>query len=185
MTNGVTPESRIKGTLLAADGKGIVQMEDSYDTSIEDLWSALSEPRRLARWVAEVSGDLRPGGDFRASFTSGWEGAGRLDECEPPRRLLLTLDPGQEDETVIEAELFAEGDQTRLVVEGEVSHWLSSLPTALAGKRTWKTSPRTWKDGSASTGGTGGPRSLPPTGSKLTASLESRFRSQFSNRFFG
>ncbi|HEY6682658.1 MAG TPA: SRPBCC domain-containing protein, partial [Propionibacteriaceae bacterium] len=41
----------------------------------------------------------------------------RLDECEPPRRLLLTLDPGQEDETVIEAELFAEGDQTRLVVE--------------------------------------------------------------------
>jgi uncharacterized protein YndB with AHSA1/START domain len=117
MTNGVTPESRIKGTLLAADGKGIVRMEDSYDTSIEDLWSALTDPRRLARWVAEVSGDLRPGGDLRASFTSGWKGAGRLDECEPPRRLLLTLDPGQEDETVIEAELFAEGDQTRLVVE--------------------------------------------------------------------
>ncbi len=71
----------------------------------------------MARWVAEVSGDLRPGGDLRASFTSGWEGPGRLDECEPPRRLLLTLDPGREDETVIEAELFAEGDQTRLVVE--------------------------------------------------------------------
>ena len=117
MTDGVSPESRIKGTLRAADGKGIVRMEDLYDTSIEDLWSALTDPQRLARWVAEVNGDLRPGGDFRASFTSGWEGAGRLDECEPPRRLLLTLDPGQEDETVIEAELFAEGDQTRLVVE--------------------------------------------------------------------
>ncbi len=117
MTDGVSPESRIKGTLRAADGKGIVRMEDRYDTSIEDLWSALTDPQRLARWVAEVNGDLRPGGDFRASFTSGWEGPGRLDECEPPRRLLLTLDPGQEDETVIEAELFAEGDQTRLVVE--------------------------------------------------------------------
>jgi uncharacterized protein YndB with AHSA1/START domain len=117
MTDGISPESRIKGTLLTADGKGIVRMEDRYDTSIEDLWSALTDPQRLARWVAEVSGDLRPGGDLRASFTSGWEGAGRVDECEPPRRLLLTLDPGQEDETVIEAELFAEGDQTRLVVE--------------------------------------------------------------------
>ena len=95
MTDRVSPKSRIKGTLLTADGKGIVRMEDRYDTSIEDLWSALTDPQRLARWVAEVSGDLRPGGDLRASFTSGWEGAGRLDECEPPRRLLLTLDPGQ------------------------------------------------------------------------------------------
>jgi uncharacterized protein YndB with AHSA1/START domain len=117
MTDKVSVESRIKGTLLAADGKGIARMEDRYDTSIDDLWSALTDPQRLARWVAEVSGDLRPGGDLRASFTSGWEGAGRVEECEPPRRLLLTLDPGQEDETVIEAELFAEGDQTRLVVE--------------------------------------------------------------------
>jgi uncharacterized protein YndB with AHSA1/START domain len=117
MTDGGSAESRVKGTLLAADGKGVVRMEDRYDTSIDDLWSALTDPQRLARWVAEVSGDLRPGGDLRASFTSGWEGPGRLDECEPPRRLLLTLDPGREDETVIEAELFAEGDQTRLVVE--------------------------------------------------------------------
>jgi uncharacterized protein YndB with AHSA1/START domain len=117
MTDGVSPESRIKGTLLAAHGKGIVRMEDRYDTSIEDLWSALTDPQRLARWVAEVSGDFRPGGDLRASFTSSWEGAGRVDKCEPPRRLLLTLDPGHERETVIEAELFAEGDQTRLVIE--------------------------------------------------------------------
>jgi hypothetical protein len=37
MTDGISPESRIKGTLLAAHGKGIVRMEDRYDTSIEDL----------------------------------------------------------------------------------------------------------------------------------------------------
>jgi hypothetical protein len=40
-----------------------------------------------------------------------------VDVCEPPRRLLLTLSPRQEDETVIEAELVADGDQTRLVLE--------------------------------------------------------------------
>ena len=117
MPDGGSAGSRVEGTLLAADGRGIVRMEDRYDTSIDDLWSALTDPQRLARWVAKVSGDLRPGGVLRASFTSGWQGPGRLDECEPPRRLLLTLDPEREDQTVIEAELFAEGDQTRLVVE--------------------------------------------------------------------
>ena len=37
--------------------------------------------------------------------------------CEPPRRLLVTLCPGQDDQTVIEVELVPDGDQTRLVLE--------------------------------------------------------------------
>lgn len=42
-------------------------------------------PERLARWIGEVEGDLRLGGDFCARFfTSGWEGAGRVETCEPP-----------------------------------------------------------------------------------------------------
>jgi uncharacterized protein YndB with AHSA1/START domain len=45
-----------------------------------------------------------------------------LKACEPPQRLLLTMrdpdpQPGQPEETVIEAQLFAEGAQTRLVWE--------------------------------------------------------------------
>ena len=83
----------------------------------DDLWSAVTDPRRLARWVAQVSGDLRLGGEFRASFTSGWEGPGRVDVCEPPRRLVVTMSPGQDDQTVIEVELVPDGDQTRLVLE--------------------------------------------------------------------
>lgn len=53
-----------------------------------------------------------------AGFTSGWEGPGRVDVCEPPRRLRVTMAPGSgEDETVIEAELVTDGDQTLLTVE--------------------------------------------------------------------
>jgi uncharacterized protein YndB with AHSA1/START domain len=48
----------------ACDGKGIVRMEDRFDTDIDDLWSALTDPRRLARWLGEVAGDLHPGGEF-------------------------------------------------------------------------------------------------------------------------
>ncbi len=56
-------------------------------------------------------------GDFSACFTSGWDGAGRVDVCDAPQRLLVTMMPGTEDETVIEALLAAEGDLTRLVIE--------------------------------------------------------------------
>src|SRR5450432_1531596 len=104
---------RILGRLRSADGKGIVRMQDRYDTGIDDLWSALTDPVRLARWIGEVEGDLRPGGEFRARFfSSGWEGTGRVEACEPPRRLLLlTMQPGQPDEHFIEAMLIADGDQ--------------------------------------------------------------------------
>ena len=93
-------------------------MEDRYETDINDLWSAVTDPHRLARWIADVQGDLQVGGGFHATFSSGWDGPGRVDVCEPPRFLQLTLCPGQEDETVIEAHLVAQSDQlTRLVIE--------------------------------------------------------------------
>jgi uncharacterized protein YndB with AHSA1/START domain len=110
---------RILGSLRSADGKGVVRIEDRFDTDIDDLWSALTEPRRLARWLGEVEGDLRLGGEFRARFfASGWEGTGRVEVCEPPRRLLLlTEQPGQPDEHAIEVTLTADGDHTLLVWE--------------------------------------------------------------------
>jgi len=94
-------------------------MEDRLDFHIEDVWSALTDPLRLARWMGEVEGDLRLGGEFHARFfASGWEGTGRVEACEPPRRLLLlTTEPDEPDEHVIEVTLAAEGDQTILVWE--------------------------------------------------------------------
>jgi uncharacterized protein YndB with AHSA1/START domain len=117
MTEEKRANTRITGALRSIDGRGVVRIEGSYDTDIDDLWSALTDPQRLARWIAEVEGDLHLGGVFRATFTSGWEGPGRIDACDPPRHLLLTMTPGREEETVIEAVLGADGDQTTLVVE--------------------------------------------------------------------
>jgi uncharacterized protein YndB with AHSA1/START domain len=117
MTPQRTDMGTVVGSLRAVDGKAVVRMEAAFGTDAEDLWSALTDPQRLARWVARVDGDLRLGGEFRATFTSGWEGAGRVDVCEPPRRLLVTMRPGEDDQTVIEVELFPDGDQTRLVLE--------------------------------------------------------------------
>jgi uncharacterized protein YndB with AHSA1/START domain len=110
-------QPQIVGTLRAVDGKGVVHVEDVYATEIDDLWSALTDPKRLARWLVEVDGDLRLGGTFGARFTSGWEGSGRIDVCEPPYRLQLTMSAALEDDTVIEASLSAEVGGTRLLIE--------------------------------------------------------------------
>jgi uncharacterized protein YndB with AHSA1/START domain len=122
MTSNATGSARILGTLRSEDGKGVVRMEDRYDTDIDDLWSALTDPERLPRWWGKVDGDLRPGGEFRFAIPNALEGVGRVDACEPPRQLLVTMrdedpGPGQPAETVIEAQLTADGDQTVLVVE--------------------------------------------------------------------
>ncbi len=110
--------SRIIGSMRRMDERcGAVRVEDTYDTDIEDLWSALTEPDRLARWIAKVDGDLQVGGAINAAFTSAWEGPGRIDVCDAPNHLVVTLEPGTEDEAVIEAVLSAEAGKTRLVVE--------------------------------------------------------------------
>ena len=94
VTNSVRnarPGARILGSLRSADGTGIVRIEDRYDTDIDDLWSALTDPRRLARWYGQVEGDLRPGGEFRLRVESAdMDSTGRVEACEPPRRLLVT-----------------------------------------------------------------------------------------------
>jgi len=106
------------GSLRSAGGKGVVRMEDRLDTGIDDVWSALTDPVRLARWIGEVAGGLRLGGEYRFHFfASGSEGTGRVDACEPPQRLLLAHGLGEPGETVIEVTLAADGDQTILVVE--------------------------------------------------------------------
>jgi uncharacterized protein YndB with AHSA1/START domain len=118
MTGNPRAGARILGSLRSADDKGVVRMEDRFDTDIDDLWSALTDPSRLARWLGEVEGDLRLGGEFRARFFDGWEGTGRVEACEPPRRLLVaTKHHSQSDEQVIEAMLAADGKQTILVWE--------------------------------------------------------------------
>jgi uncharacterized protein YndB with AHSA1/START domain len=99
------------------DQRGAIRVEDVYDTDIEDLWEACTRPEWLARWIAEVSGDLQVGGTIHAAFTSSWTGPGRIEICDRPHHLLLTMEPGTDDEAQIEAWLETVETRTRLVVE--------------------------------------------------------------------
>ena len=128
MTSDAHPGTRILGSLRSADGQGVVRIEDRYDTGIEDLWSALTDPRRLAGWHGQVEGDLRLGGEFRLYLEADdVESTGRVEACEPPRRLLVTTRETDESwrrgqgvppfDSTIEATLTADGGQTILSIE--------------------------------------------------------------------
>lgn len=108
---------KLLGELREEGGLGVVRVEDLYPTVIEDLWSAITEPARLAKWIAHVSGDLRVGGEFRATFTSGWSGTGSVEVCDAPRLLRVRTQQPGEASTVMDARLIPEGDDTRLVIE--------------------------------------------------------------------
>ena len=119
MTRNAPGDGRILGSLQSVEGKGVVRMEDHFDTDADNVWSALTDPSRLARWYGEVEGDLRLGGEYHARlFASGWEGTGRVEACEPPQRLqVLIRDSDEPDENVIEVTLTTDGDQTVVVWE--------------------------------------------------------------------
>ena len=88
-----------------------MRIEDRFDTNIDDLWSALADPERLARWVGTFEGHLQPGGGFRARFfASEWEGTGHVEVCVPPRHLRVRMtESGATDQDTIEITLSAAG----------------------------------------------------------------------------
>ena len=128
MTSSTNPATRILGSLRSAEGNGVVRIEDRYDTGIDDLWSAITDPGRITRWYGRVEGELRPGGQFRLYVDDAdSDHAGRVEECEPPRRLRVTTRETDEShqrgqgvppyDEILEATLTADGEQTVLVIE--------------------------------------------------------------------
>ncbi len=71
------------------DGDEVVRvtMRRSYPTDAADLWSALTEPERIARWFMPISGDLREGGSFQLEGNA----SGDILTCEPPSLLRTTF----------------------------------------------------------------------------------------------
>jgi uncharacterized protein YndB with AHSA1/START domain len=135
MTSEDHADPRILSSLRSADGKGIVRIESRFRTDPGDLWPALTDPGRLARWLGEFDGDLHLGGEYRSRFfASGAEATGRVEACESPRRFtVVTKGPNASDEQVIEVTLTAGGAGTVLVIEqsGLPLKWLAVFGAGL------------------------------------------------------
>lgn len=136
---------------LEGDRRG-VRFERRYEASPEEVWSALTEPERLGRWLADVAElELRVGGRFllRWSESDGTQKTdGTVLALEHGRLLELNWTyPGEPDSTA-RFELRPERDGTILVLDhrglppaaigGYGAGWhshLDSLEAHLAGRK--------------------------------------------------
>lgn len=88
----------------------------SYDEAVDEVWSALTSPERVARWLGTVSGDPTTG-RVELVMTED-EGATAetvtILECEPPTRLVVDL-PSPDGTWRLSAVLRAHNDVTTLV----------------------------------------------------------------------
>lgn len=73
---------------LERDGQSAstVTLSRSFATTVDDLWDAVTNGERIARWFAPVSGDLRLGGRYQLEGNAG----GTITACEPPSHFSLT-----------------------------------------------------------------------------------------------
>jgi uncharacterized protein YndB with AHSA1/START domain len=86
----------------------------TYAADVDDTWSALTDPSRIARWFMPIKGDLRVGGRFQVEGNA----EGEILECDPPRRLRVTY--GGET-SLVEVRLSPDGDRaTTLELEHTV-----------------------------------------------------------------
>jgi uncharacterized protein YndB with AHSA1/START domain len=114
----LTADLFINGTLHSGNGEGVVRMKCRFENDLDDVWSALTDPLRLARWYGKVEGDLRVGGSFAAFVSaSEWDGRGKIDVCLPQRRLEVTVWEEESAKHVLAVELSDEAGQTILALE--------------------------------------------------------------------
>ncbi len=100
------------------DGRQRLEFRRSWPDPIEDVWSALTEPDRLARWIGRYDGERRVGGTGTFAMThEGGEPAGEpttIVECDPPRRLVIEWVQQETDAWRIDLDLSVEGGRTVL-----------------------------------------------------------------------
>jgi len=94
----------------------------SYDTTVEDLWEAITTPARLARWFGAVDGDLRLGGRYRIEGNA----SGSITRCERPEAVDLSWEyMGHTSWVTVRLE--RDGRKARLTLE-HIAHRMGLAP---------------------------------------------------------
>ena len=113
------------------DGKpaSAVTLTRLYDTSVEDLWDAVTSRERIARWFLPVEGDLQLGGKYQLKGNAG----GTITACTPPSHFAATWEFGG-GVSWIDVKVAPERDQARMTLEHTAireEHWKQFGPGAV------------------------------------------------------
>ncbi len=102
------PRPELRHRRIAAGDARVAVFRRTYDAAVEDVWDACTNPERLRRWYAPVSGDLRLGGSFEQALMA----SGVIVACEPPRHLTVSLGGGADE---IELTLTSDGEERTIL----------------------------------------------------------------------
>ena len=69
----------VQRRVVPAGDTHTVILARTYDTTIDDLWDACTNPDRIPRWFLPISGDLRLNGRYQLEGNAG----GTIERCEP------------------------------------------------------------------------------------------------------
>jgi uncharacterized protein YndB with AHSA1/START domain len=108
-----------RGTVTTEDdGRQRVEFRRSWAEPIEDVWAALTEPDRLARWIGVYEGERHAGGTGTFAMTQEeGDAPGQpttIVECDPPRRLVIEWPDASSKMERIDLDLGTEGGRTVL-----------------------------------------------------------------------
>jgi uncharacterized protein YndB with AHSA1/START domain len=87
------PEPELRHRTIPAGEARVAVFTRTYETTIEDLWDACTNPERLRRWYVPVTGDLRVGGTFAQVHM----GSGTVLACDAPNLLKVSLGGGADE----------------------------------------------------------------------------------------
>lgn len=117
------------------DGKSVkaVVAVRTYDTTVEDLWDAVTNPERIPRWFSPVTGELKLGGRYQIQGNAG----GTILRCDPPEVFDITWEFAGATSWVT-VTLAPDGQAARLTLEHAMSaadldsdHWKQFGPGAV------------------------------------------------------
>ena len=95
----ITP--RPTGRREERDGESYLVFERTFRAPIDDVWAAVTESERLGRWIGVWTGDPASGSVTFRMTAEGDDVADEtiwIDECVPPRRLVMRSAQPVEDD---------------------------------------------------------------------------------------
>jgi uncharacterized protein YndB with AHSA1/START domain len=98
MTASGAPQDERLGQVTEVPEGVQVRFRRSWPDPVEEVWAALTEPDRTARWFGTYAGERRVGGSGTLTMTHEEQSAGepmRILECDPPRRLVVQWESEQ------------------------------------------------------------------------------------------
>lgn len=102
--------------LLTGDDHSALRYVRRLDTTVEDMWHALTDPARLAEWFTPTTIEPRLGGRVHVDFGADGSSVGEVVAWDPPRLLEYTWNHRGETGSRVRWEIAADGDGVLLTL---------------------------------------------------------------------